>query len=340
MIIVFILSIIGFIILWGTGAFNISSFTDLYNYIYVHGMEAIISLFFIAFGLYVLIKSILDVILKEKNVIMYLHNIDKVNADVTLYQFIDENGKTFNFYSNQNNNEYKVGNYYNVSKKNGEIISVLGQFDQTFDINKTKVSYWKNLYTIFGNFEDVLVLPIVYVIALPGVLSTIMATGLDKIYGIIFSALPIFVIIYDAIYKIKKSKSAYGEGLDNEKGLKVFSGVLKAINGVKVFAISIIVTFLFIGVQTIEEKIIVLPFLIISILLGVSFITSHIDDDKIQNVIGKLSIGVFLLFWFGMLIFFAYIIITTGQDTTTLLFLIPFVLAGFYMLYDKLIKKN
>lgn len=340
MIIVFVLSIIGFIILWGTGAFNISSFTDLYNYIYVHGMEAIISLFFIAFGLYVLIKSILDVILKEKNVIMYLHNIDKVNADVTLYQFIDENGKTFNFYSNQNNNEYKVGNYYNVSKKNGEIISVLGQFDQTFDINKTKVSYWKNLYTIFGNFEDVLVLPIVYVIALPGVLSTIMATGLDKIYGIIFSALPIFVIIYDAIYKIKKSKSAYGEGLDNEKGLKVFSGVLKAINGVKVFAISIIVTFLFIGVQTIEEKIIVLPFLIISILLGVSFITSHIDDDKIQNVIGKLSIGVFLLFWFGMLIFFAYIIITTGQDTTTLLFLIPFVLAGFYMLYDKLIKKN
>ena len=340
MIIVFILSIIGFVILWGTGAFNISSFTELYNYLYVHGFAAIISLFFIIIGLYVLIRLILDVIVKEKNVTMCLYDIDKEDTDFSIYTFLDKRGKKINFYSKENNSDYEVGKYYIVSKKNGEIIKIIGQSNQTFELTKIKESYWMNTYTIFGNFEDVLVLPIVYVIALPGVLSAIMSKGFDKIYGIIMAALPVFVIVYDAIYKIKKSKSSYGEGLDNEKGLKVFSGALKAFNGVKVLGISLIVTFLFLGSQTIEEKIIVLPFLIISILLGISFITSHIDDDKIQNVIGKISTCIFLIFWFGMLIFFTYIIITTGQDTTTLLFLIPFVLAGFYMLYAKLIKKK
>lgn len=338
MIIVFILSIIGFIILWGTGAFNISSFTDLYNYLYVHGLEAIISLFFIVIGIYVLIRLILDVIVKEKNVTMCLYDIDKEDTDFSIYTFLDKKGKKINFYSKENNSDYEVGKYYIVSKKNGEIIKITGQSNQMFEITKIKENYWMSLYTIFGNFENILLLPIVYVIALPGVISAIMSKGFDKIYGIVIAALPVFVIVYDIIYKIKKSRT--GEGLNGEKASKVFDAIVKSFNGIKILVISIIVTCLFLGVQTIEEKIIVLPFLIISILLGISFITSHIDNDKIQNIIGKLSNCVFLIFWFGLLTFFTYIIITTNQDITTLVFLIPFWIAGFYFVYAKLIKKK
>lgn len=340
MVIVFILSIIGFIILWGTGAFDISSFTDLYNYFYVHGLEAIISLFFIIIGLYVLIRLILDVVLKEKNVTMYLYNIDREDVDFLVYQFLDKKRKKINFYSKENNSDYEVGKYYIVSKKNGEILKIIGQSNQEFEITKIKESYWMNLYTIFGNFEDIMLLPIVYVIALPGIMSAIMATGFDKIYGIIISALPVFVIVYDIIYKIKKSKSPFGGGLDSEKGLKVFSSLVKSFNGIKVLGISLLITYLFLSVQSSEEKIIVLPFLIIAILLGISFITSHIGDDKIQKIIGKLSNCVFLIFWFGLLIVFTFVILTNEPDITFIIFLLPFWAVGIYMLYDKLIKKK
>ena len=74
-----------------------------------------------------------------------------------------------------------------------------------------KIFHWLNFYSPIGNFENLFLLPIVYVILIPGILSFIMSKGEQKIFGIIFSIVPIYIIMYDLIYKIKLKKSSNNE---------------------------------------------------------------------------------------------------------------------------------
>ena len=69
-----------------------------------------------------------------------------------------------------------------------------------------KESYWLNLYTPVYNFEDLLVLPIIYVIAIPIWISIVMAPTDMKYIGIIIGIIPTLLIIYDLVYKIIKKK--------------------------------------------------------------------------------------------------------------------------------------
>lgn len=85
------------------------------------------------------------------------------------------------------------------------------------NVIKEKKSYWLNLYSPFGNFENICLLPIVYVILLPGILSLFISKGYQKLYGLVYSAFPIFIIIYDLFYKIKLRKSR--EDIKNESNL-------------------------------------------------------------------------------------------------------------------------
>lgn len=197
MLIISILMIIGGIILYFTGCGNINNFNDLYNYIYSHGFEAIISVFFIAVGLYCWVLFINNVIIKPKKEILYLFEIDD-----TVCCFLNKKGKKFYF----NNDNYDVNKYYEVLKTHDNIKEVIDISVPTFNVPKPKESYWLNLYTPMGNFENMCLLPIAYVILLPGLLSFWMSEGFVKVYGVIFMIPPMYLIAYDLIYKIRENK--------------------------------------------------------------------------------------------------------------------------------------
>jgi hypothetical protein len=123
-----------------------------------------------------------------------------------------------------------------------------------------------NYYSPFGNFEDIFLLPIVYVILIPGVLSFLMASGFDKIYGLIFSAVPLYAIIYDLIYKIKLNKSHNGHVDDRN----LVNSFFIFIGGIRVFFVGIlclILFFIFFSIDDSVSRVIFLPFLLCVVLI-------------------------------------------------------------------------
>ena len=118
---------------------------------------------------------------------------------------------------------------------------MLEECNETFDdlIPKEKKSYWLNFYSPIGNFEEILLLPIIYVMLLPGILSFIMSKGYQKIYGLIFSAIPLYVIIYDLIYKIKLKKSNTNI-IDETNFLKTYEIIKKIIYIIVIIILCII----------------------------------------------------------------------------------------------------
>ena len=68
-------------------------------------------------------------------------------------------------------------------------------------VPKEKKSFWLTWYSPMGLFEDIFLLPIIYVGFLPGFLSILMSEGFDKIWGIIFSGIPGYLVFYDIYFK-------------------------------------------------------------------------------------------------------------------------------------------
>ena len=92
--------------------------------------------------------------------------------------------------------------YYHVLRTRDCIYFVYNEAFETW-IPKEKKSFWLTWYSPAGLFEDIFLLPIVYVGFLPGFLSFLMSEGFDKIWGIIFSAVPGYLVFYDIYFKIK-----------------------------------------------------------------------------------------------------------------------------------------
>lgn len=166
---------------------------NLYDMIYYDGLIIIFGGFFIGITLYCYYLCFFNVLLKPKEDVVYLKSNDS-----TFYEFLDKKGK---IYYLEMTEHYKENQFYDVLKTKDNIKKIIGLSYKTFEIREAKRSYWLNFYSPIGSFENIMLLPIVYVIALPGILSVIMSNGLDKIYGIIFAAYPVYLIIYDFIRK-------------------------------------------------------------------------------------------------------------------------------------------
>ena len=162
---------------------------NLYDMIYYDGVIIIFGGFFIGVALYGHYLYLFNVILKPKEATLFLKS-----SDDELYEFVDSKGKLYYF---EKENEYKENQFYDVCKTKDNIKKIIGVSSKTFTITKTKKSYWLNFYSPFGSFENLFLLPIVYVMALPGILSFILANGFGKIFGLLFSGYPIYLIIYD-----------------------------------------------------------------------------------------------------------------------------------------------
>ena len=196
-------------------------------------------------------------VIKPKKDVLYL--ISKKNNICT---FIDKRGKSFFF----KDNNYIVEKFYVVLRTCDSIYDILGVSIDSFKLVPLKESYWLN----FGNFENIFLLPIVYVILLPGLLSILMSDGFEKIFGIIYILFPLYIIIYHLIYKIKRKK---------------LNNATKQVNNSKLKKLYFL---LFSGIQ-------ILSLLFVNIFLIVIFINS---TDVINRLVLSIFFGCcYLFFW-------------------------------------------
>lgn len=85
--------------------------------------------------------------------------------------------------------------------------------------------------------------------------------------------------------------------------------------------------------------IVVLPFLIFAVGLGLKNALVIMKKEKLAEKISKMYVIAFLVYWFGFLIAWDYISFIEGKYRH-ILFSIPFWLGGFFFTYKRLLKKK
>lgn len=196
MILISVLGIIGISILLIYGIMEITDYKSFYNFFSRNVITIIYCTFFITISIYCWIAFIKNIIIKPKKEILYLI---KNEGNVSI--FVNKKGKKFIF----DNIQKKESTFYYTLKTHDYIYEVLDEEYNIDEIWEEKKSYWMNLYSPFGNYEDIFLLPIVYVILLPGIFIFLMSKGWNKLFGLIWCAIPLYIIGYDFVYK-QKSK--------------------------------------------------------------------------------------------------------------------------------------
>ena len=196
-IIVTFLCVIGIFMVKYSGVLYVENYDMLYNCIAKNGILVIGGSFFIFIFLYCLLLFIRNIIIRPKREVLYL--LYKEKKEVV---FVSKKGKKFECDTEKDLIEE---HYYTVLKTYDYIYDICEESSADW-IPKVKMSYWLNFYSPMGYFEDLLLLPIVYVLLIPGVLSFLMCKGYEKLYVLVFVVVPLYFIVYDLIYKIKNNK--------------------------------------------------------------------------------------------------------------------------------------
>ena len=351
-IVITILMIVSFLILyfsWGNVEISYANFT---NYITIKGFEFIVAIFFISIGAFSWCMYIVNVLISPKNETVYLNSIEG-----HIYSFLDVMGNKY-MYTNYGSGKYILGKYYLVSKTRNIIKEVISDSNIWFKIPREKVSYWLNLYTLFGNFENLLLLPILYVVLVMGLISLINGDLINAVISIFVASSN---LIYDAIYKSKRLKiirhaeeiknvseknaelndvdsSAELVSLQNraEKTAELVSKFARLIPGL------ILVGFcLWMAIASKFSNFIVIltPFAVIGVVILIKAITdiiTYFDNSKdfsgLVNISKRIFRLVFSLCCVAFLLFYDYIALTT-QQYALLGFTIPFWAVVVCMIY-------
>ena len=317
------------LMLFYSNIFEVRNLDMLYTTISKYGILIIICILFLVISVYVWISFFLNIIVKPKKEILYLDRIE----DNELI-FLNKKGKKFIC----EYNNLKTNCYYNVFKTHNYIYEIIGRTNETWTTKKKK-SYWMNCYSPMGIFEDILLFPIAYVILIIGLLSILMSKSwLQIIFGLIFSAIPIYIIGYDLIYKIKLKRSD-DNTIDDTNFLKSYE-ILK--NTIVIIFLGFI-CYIFISISfklsDFTSKLIYSPFLCGG-LCSVGYSLSKIlKNDFLEKIFLKGYIAIFLFFWFGFLSYLTIAIIIPEKQYLYALFTIPFWIVGFLMIYKFFMKK-
>lgn len=161
-----------------------------------------------------------------------------------------------------------------------------------------------------------------------------MSNGYQKIYGLIYSLLPCYVIIYDFIYKFKLKNSNNLEVDDS----KLVSSYYTFINTIKIILV-IVMNLFFIYMYTMSSdyisKLVLSPFCLYALCSAGYVISKIFKNDVMMKFFNKGYTVIFWLFWFGFLIFFTVGIIREGNNNEMILFTIPFWIVGLCSLIKK-----
>lgn len=324
MIIMTALIIIAGLNLYFTGFFDIYNFNMFYQYIYVHGIEAVIAMFFLGLGIYCWYIFLINI--NHKNDVLYLFNIEN---DICC--FTNEKGKKFKY----PNNGYLIDHFYDVERTHDLILSIYGISERVISITPPKVSYWLNFYSPMMNFEDILLLPIVYIILFIGFFSFLMSKGFDRIYGLIFMVVPLFLLIYDLVYKIKKRKKEIANEISMIKAFLSFKNIILALG--LVFILGSFIN-IFMKCNGFISKLVFSPFLLCGIFSVSAGFGSIVGNDKLMKISEKMYIIVFLLFWFGIVSYCTFVSLRDGMHDIAAITIL-FWLFGFIAVYNFFIKK-
>ena len=155
----------GLLFCYISGLFEVRNLNMLYECIYEEGLAVIFGCFFFSLSVYCWVLFFKNVIIKPNEEILYLYKNDNNNC-----VFLNKKGKAYRFYVKNK----KEKTYYKVFKTHDYIIEVLDEYKEPIEnwAKEEKKSYWMNFYSPLGNFENMFILPIVYVILLPFLLAS------------------------------------------------------------------------------------------------------------------------------------------------------------------------
>ena len=285
--------------------------------------------FFIFVGLYCWYGYICNVLIKPKEKTLYL-----VEVNNNRYVFVDERGKKYIYDSKK---KYDVNKFYLVLKTKDYIVKIIDESRFSFEIKEVKDNYWLSCYLPIGNLEGIFLLPVIYVIAFIS-LSLIFYQNTLNFNCIIMFILAVYLIFYDLIYKLKKKNSISGE-VDDSKLKLSFYALINGIKLVTIFIICIILLYLWFSISDTLGKIIFLPFVLCGFSLLCQVIALIRENNKLINFFGKVYIVIFLIYWFGIVLFGIFDSIIK-KNYSLILFLMIFVFAGIYMIYVTFFKKK
>lgn len=288
----------------------------------------IVGIFFTLLSLYCWLLYFLNIILKPHKEVLYL----KKDKHIDIY-FVDRKGKKYNY-------DFGYGTleegYYIVLKTHDYIYDVLEKTNDGWPI-KEKNKYFSNLYTTMGNYENVLLLPIIYLALVIGIILFIKGNVPEKLPSILIIVGSSYVIIYDLIYKIKLKKSGTSE-IDNTDLIKFSSVMQKVTSVIPAIVICIIFSIVYIKLNEFIFRIIFLPFLCCGYCTLGYYLTVAFQNQKFKNLFLKMYLVIFLIYWFGVLII-ATISSIVQKQSEMIIFSVPFWLVGIYVAYKSFIKK-
>lgn len=326
--------IFGIGIISTTNIFEVTSKEMFFEVLFNSSFQLSFGALFIFMHIYIMTSFILDVIIKPKKKVLYLY--DNTNYSTSI--FINKSGKKYEIpYCRKEKNKY-----YYVIKTYNYIYEVLDECHETFKgwNKRIKKSYWLNIYTPMGDYEDMLLLPILYSILMPGLLTIILAKGFGKVYGIIWSLLPGYILIYDLICKIKKKNdSDYTPHFLNKIYNIIYKIFAKLLVLVILLGISIFCLMTMYNMKDTTFKLAFLPFPICTVFIFATTLTKYLGNRELYKIFLKIYYILFFVFWFGALTFATISFFKEGASLGYLLFIIPFWLAGIFMAYKLLIKK-
>lgn len=317
-----ILGIIGVTLIY----FPLKNISNYYSSVFI--VPIIVGLFFTLISLYCWLLYFLNIVLKPHKEVLYL----KKDKHIDIY-FVDRKGKKYNY-------DFGYGTldegYYVVLKTHDYIYDVLEKTNEGWPI-KEKNKYFSNLYTTMGNYENVLLLPIVYLVLAIGIILFINGNVPEKLPSILIIAGSLYIIIYDLIYKIKLKKSDNSE-IDNTDLIK-FSNVMQKVTSViPAVVICIIFSIVYIKLNEFIFRIIFLPFLCCGYCTLGYYLSVAFQNQKFTKLFLKMYLVIFLIFWFGVLII-ATISSIIQKQSEMIIFSVPFWLVGIYVAYKSFVKK-
>lgn len=328
MIIITVLGSVGILLIKISNILKVENYKMLYDCISKDGMSVIFGLFFIFVCLYCWYLYFMNVIKNPKKEILFLIRREKDNSI-----FVNKNGKIF-IVNSCNKLENK---YYYVIKTNDYICEILNECNEVnLWMPKEKKSYWLNFYSPMGNFENIFLLPIVYVILIPFVLSFLMAKGWYKIYGLILSICPIYIIVYDLVYKIK-IKTQSKEEINNLNITKIYLLIVNIIKIILSFVLCFFLLNIFFRIS--NGKIFFTPFVLCGFCTAGLMISQVLKNSQFENLFLKGYRVIFFSFWFIFITYIGIGLIKQERDLIYIVFLIPFYLFGIYGVYKYFIKK-
>lgn len=326
MIIITFLGLFGFFAFMATGI--LSPDYSLKEVLLNDTIKLVYSVFFMGTSLFCWYLYILNIFLPPTTETMFLTIVDNEKY------FIARNGKKYECITEIEAQENK---YYKVLRTHNYALEVISESYEEFEIKEYE-SYWLNMYLPDGDkIEDLLLLPIAYVMSIPGLVFFIIGeNAIHRSLGLLFFVVPFSIILNDLFIKIQMRNGRYDDL--NEDVFKKSDIIFESV--IFIAAILLLNTIRSnVPFEPIRELMIPIIILLIFFMLNKSI--DLFKNEKITNIYNRLSpimfIGVFLA---ESTIIFKYIPREDGDLTPYYVLALFYIVGIIVIIYELFSKKK